>query len=112
MISLQRVNVAVRLDDRPQRLGVGFRVYVRIYYDQADGALILPRTALFRSARGTWQVMVVRNGMTAIQQIEVGLMNERDAAVRSGLTPDDLVLARPSREISAGMRVDTTRGSE
>jgi len=105
-VEQQRVNVAVKLDTPPERLGVGFRVHVRIYYDEATGALILPRTALFRGDRGGWQVMVVRDGITAMQPVRLGLMNEDNAEIIDGLTNNDTIVARPSSEITAGMRVE------
>ena len=104
-VEQQRVKVAIVLDERPARLGVAFRVQVRIYYDEVDTALTLPRTALFRSPRGSWQVMVVENGRTNVRDVEVGLMNEGRAQILSGLDAEALVVARPSREVRGGMRV-------
>ena len=56
---------------------------------------------------GQWRVMVVRNGITAMQPVKLGLMNEDSAQIVEGLTPTDAVVARPSREIVEGMRVKT-----
>ncbi len=107
-VEQQRVKVAIKLDRRPPRLGVEFRVHVRIYYDEAADALTLPRTALFRGHQGDWQVMVVRQGVTKLQTIKVGLMNDEQAQILEGLTAQDAVVARPSREIVEGMNVETT----
>ena len=108
-VEQQRVNVAIKLTPpRPPQLKVGFRVHVRIYYDQAANALTLPRTALFRSDQGDWQVMIVRGGVTEIQAVEVGLTNDERAEIKAGLTPEDEVVAHPSSEITEGMRVETT----
>jgi len=104
-VEQQRVKVAVKLEDRPHRLGVGFRVYVRIFYDEAGDALTVPRTCLFRGDSGGWEVMVVRDARTELQPLEVGLMNEDVAQITSGLDDRDAVVARPSRDIVAGMRV-------
>ena len=107
-VEQQRVKVAVKLDTLPARLGVGFRVRVRIFYDEAPDALTLPRTALFRGNGGQWQVIVVRNGRTAMQDVELGLTTEDSAQVLSGLSADDLVVMDPSRELvkptSVGIR--------
>ena len=105
-VEQQRVKVAVKLDRRPERLGVGFRVHVRIYYDQAADALTLPRTALFRGQAGQWQVMLVADGVTELRTIQVGLMNDDHAQVLSGLSAADLIVARPSRDITEDMRVE------
>lgn len=106
-VEQQRVKVAIHLEDRPEALGVEFRVYVRIYYDQADNALTIPRTSLFRGAAGEWNVMLVRNGRTELRTVSVGLRNDDLAEISQGLARDDTVVARPSREITPGMRVAT-----
>jgi HlyD family secretion protein len=104
-VEQQRVNVAVGIDDRPDRLGVGYRVYVRIKYAEAADALVLPRTALFRGGAGGWQVMIVRGGVTELRDVELGLRNDDRAQILAGLDPQDAVIAQPSREIVPGMRV-------
>ncbi len=104
-VEQQRVKVAVKLDQRPERLGVGFRVHVRVFYDEAADALTLPRTCLFRGPRSGWQVMLVRNGVTELGAVEVGLMNEDLVQIVSGVTASDTVVSHPSREISPGLRV-------
>jgi HlyD family secretion protein len=107
-VEQQRVNVVVSLEEHPQRLGVGFRVYVRIRYDHADDALVLPRTALVRSPRAGWEVFVVRDGRLAVQPVKIGLMNDESAQIAEGLDAAALVVARPSKDIEAGMRVTPT----
>ncbi len=104
-VEQQRVKVAVKLDQRPARLGVAYRVHVRIYHDEAQDALTLPRTALFRSKEGTWQVMTVAEGTTRLQSVTVGLMNDRRAQIIDGLQADAHVLAQPAKDITAGMHV-------
>ncbi len=106
-VEQQRVKVAVKLDHRPPKLGVGFRVHVRINYAEAADALVLPRTALFRGQRGGWQVMVVRDGRTRLATVRVGLMNDEQAQILDGLAAADAVVARPSRDITPDMRVET-----
>ncbi|UCG33767.1 MAG: HlyD family efflux transporter periplasmic adaptor subunit, partial [Phycisphaerales bacterium] len=105
-VEQQRVKVAVKLDQRPERLGVAFRVHVRIFYDQAENALTLPRTALFRGERGEWQVMAVVDGRTELRTVEVGIMNDEDAQILSGVTADDQIVAHPSRDVTPGMKVE------
>jgi HlyD family secretion protein len=105
-VEQQRVDVAVQLERRPERLGVDFRVHVRIFYDQASDVPTLPRTALFRGPDGGWRAMVVRDGVVAVAPVKVGLMNDDDAQIVEGLTIDDAVVAQPSTDITAGMRVE------
>lgn len=107
-VEQQRVKVAVKLDQRPPRLGVDFRVHVRINYDKAVDALTLPRTTLFRGPDGDWQAMAVRDGVTHVRPVKIGLTNDDRAEILEGISAEDLIIARPSREITAGMRVDAT----
>ncbi len=109
-VEQQRVNVAVRLLKRPPRLGVGFRVHVRIYHDEARGALTIPRTALFRGTDGGWRVFVVRDGEVALTNVALGLMTDDRAQITAGLQANDEVIARPGGEIRAGLRVEVVDG--
>ncbi|MEM8866477.1 MAG: HlyD family efflux transporter periplasmic adaptor subunit, partial [Planctomycetota bacterium] len=65
----QRVNVIVDLVEPPEErlaLGDGFRVEARIVIAQVDQALVLPASALFRSAEdaeSTWSVFQVVDGV-------------------------------------------------
>jgi HlyD family secretion protein len=104
-VEQQRVKVAIKLDQRPPRLGVGFRVHVRIIYDQADNTLILPRTCIYRSPQGQWQVLAVRGGRTELQAVGVGILNDDQAQITSGLSNEDQVVLHPSKDIVPGMRV-------
>ena len=106
-VEQQRVKVAVKPERRPERLGVGFRVYVRIFYEEAENATTLPRTCLFRGGGGDWNIMVIRDGRTELRAVTVGLLNDDWAQIVNGLARDESVVARPSREITAGMRVET-----
>jgi len=109
-VEQQRVNVAIKMAERPRGLGVGYRVYVRIQYAEAANALVLPRTALFRGGEGGWQVMVVRDGRTDRREVVLGLRNDERAQILEGLGPEDQVVAQPSREIVSGMRVTVDSG--
>lgn len=104
-VEQQRVKVAVKIDDRPANLGVDFRVYVRIIYDRASDALTLPRTAMFRGKDGRWRAMAVRDGITREAPLKVGLMNDERAQILDGLTAEDAVVAQPSKDVVAGLRV-------
>jgi HlyD family secretion protein len=105
-VEQQRVNVAVALEKRPPQLGVDYRVEVRIYYGIAENALVLPRTSLFRGPEGGWMVMAVRGGYTQLQGVKVGLMNDDEVQLLEGIAAQDAIVARPSREITPGMRVE------
>jgi len=113
-VEQQRVLVIVRFAEvelaqlRQQRdLGVDFRVRVRIFTDNKSDASTVPRAALFRGADGGWQVFVVRNGRAQLQPVEVGLMNDEIAEVKTGLEPEDVVVLAPESSLVHEARVQT-----
>lgn len=103
-VEQQRVKVILRLDERPPRLGVGFRVYARVYYDESPNALTVPRTAVFRSVDGAWRVMLIRDGRIELRDVTVGIMTDDLVEIREGLGEGDAVVANPSSDLSAGAR--------
>ena len=108
-VEQQRVKVVVAIGAEDlerlrtqQRLGVGYRVRVKIYTAEKPEARIIPRSALFRSVAGHWQVYAVRAGKAVLQQVEVGLMNDEQVEVLKGLSPEDRVILAPETTLSDG----------
>jgi HlyD family secretion protein len=116
-VEQQRVKVIIAFDDADQQrlaerrakgewdLGVDYRVRVRIITAKRSGALVIPRSALFRGADGRWQVFVIRDGKAQLQQIEVGLMNDEQVEVQSGVAADELLVLAPETNLSDGAKV-------
>jgi hypothetical protein len=65
---------------------------------------------LFRGEAGEWQVMAVVDGRTEQRTVKVGITNDEDAQILAGITAEDLVVAHPSRDITAGLRVNVRGG--
>jgi len=112
-VEQQRVKVIVRFagDELKRlladgRLGVGYRVRVRIFTADKSQALLIPRSALFRAADNSWQVFVVRGGAARLQIVQVGLMNDEQAEITGGLTDGEPVVLAPESTLSDGTRVD------
>lgn len=103
-IEQQRVNVYVAIDERPESLGTDYRVQVRIIFDDADDVVIVPRSSLIRNADQSWSIMLVRSSRIELAPVEVGIINDREAEIRSGVSEGDHVLTQPSREYESGMR--------
>jgi HlyD family secretion protein len=89
-------------------LGVGYRVRVRIFTADKSQALLIPRSALFRAADGRWRVFAIRSGTAYLQTVEVGLMNDEQAEIRSGLAEGESVVLAPESSLADGMRVDAS----
>jgi HlyD family secretion protein len=112
-VEQQRVSVTVELaedaagslQERGRSLGVDYRVHVKIYTDQVDEALLLPRTALFRGADGAWYAYVIENREARRQRVETGLSNSTTMQVTSGVSEGDRVIITPESSIDEGTRV-------
>ncbi len=87
------------------RLGVGYRVQVRITTASKSDAVIVPRSVLFRGPVGDWRAYVVHEGRTLVQTVRVGLMNDGWAEIVRGLSKGDLVIPAPEADLVGGMRV-------
>jgi HlyD family secretion protein len=81
---------------------------VRIITAEKSDALVVPRSALFRSTSGDWQVFVVRNRRARLQKVTIGLMNDELAEITDGLSDDEPVVLAPESTLSDGARVRVT----
>ncbi len=113
-VEQQRVKVIIRFDDlalllKERHLGVGYRVRVQITTAEKPDALTVPRSALFRGADGQWQVYVIRNGRAQIQDVKVGLINDEQVEITSGLKEDEQVVLAPESNLTGGARVTTKK---
>jgi HlyD family secretion protein len=111
-VEQQRVTVVVSIHPSDSarlraegRLGVGYRVQVRITTAANPDALVVPRSALVRGPTGGWRVHVVRGGRARVQAVRVGLMNDERVEVTSGLRAGDLVIPVPESDLADGVRV-------
>lgn len=112
-VEQQRVLVIIRIESRDMAelkqagfdLGVDYRVRVRIFTDVRDGVTKVARSALFRGPDGGWQCFAVRDGKLVLAPLELGLMNDFEAEVKSGLAVGDQVVIAPESSLSVGMKV-------
>lgn len=112
-VEQQRVKVIIRFADgelkrllADRHLGVGYRVRVKIFTAGKQQALLVPRSALFRGADGRWQVFAVRRGLARLQVVEVGLLNDEQAEISSGLQEGEAVILTPESTLVDGTKVD------
>jgi HlyD family secretion protein len=110
-VEQQRVKVIVRLEPAAldelleAKVGVDYRVRVRIFTAASENALVVPRSAIFRSPDGGWQVFAATGGRARLTPVEVGLMNDDAAEIKSGLAEGDLVVLAPETSLTEGARV-------
>lgn len=103
----QRVNVVMDFDDPIEAwstLGDGYRVEVRIVIAEAENALLVPTSGLFRSD-GDWAAFAVDGSRAALRRIEIGRRNDTHAEVVSGLREGESVVLHPSDALKDGARV-------
>ncbi len=104
----QRVNAVVQFTDDPAAratLGHGFRVETRIVVWEADDALIVPSSALFRQDGG-WAVFVAdSDGTVALTPVRPGRNNGIDAEVLEGLELGTEVVLYPSAGLIDGAKI-------
>jgi HlyD family secretion protein len=116
-VEQQRVRVIIGfakgvLDElrRERGLGVGYRVNVRINTQEKPSALVIPRSALFRSPDGkAWRVFAVSRGRAELRDVAVGLMNDEKVEITDGLTANDKVILAPEASLHAGDRVSADK---
>jgi HlyD family secretion protein len=113
-VEQQRVLVIIRFDpesfasfrDAGGSLGADYRLRAKIYTATKPSVLIIPRTALFRGSTGGWQVFVVRARQASLVDVNIGLMNDFEAEVLTGLTLDEQVVLAPESSLRDGQRVE------
>ncbi len=97
------------LKESGRTLGLGYRVRIRIFTDEKSEATIVPRTVLFHGIKGNWQLYRVLDGKTRLTDVEVGLLNNYDAEILSGIQVNDIVVIAPESSISEGSRVEVMK---
>ncbi len=116
-LGVEQQRVEVEIDFHPEdlaaleksgrRLGLHYRVRVRVITEARPEVLLVPRTALFRSAGGHWQAFRISGrGRAERVTLDIGLMNDRVAEVRRGLEAGDRVIVAPESGLEEGARVE------
>ena len=112
-VDQQRVPVVISFDhdaleslkQKGRHLGLAFRVRARIYTAENKDVLTVPRTALFRGGGDQWQVFTVKGGKAVLVSVTLGIINDREAEVQSGLGRGDIVIVAPPKALRNGDRV-------
>lgn len=112
-VEQQRVKVIVAFDEgvlerlakAGRKLGPEFRVRVRIYTATGSDATFVPRNAVFKGESGQWQAFVVRGRKAALTPVTLGIANDDQVEILSGIQPGDRVVLAPDAELRDGERV-------
>ena len=119
-VEQQRVKVIIdfvegalqSLKNQGRVLGVDYRLRVKIYTDERDDAITVPRAAVFRSGAGNWQAFVVVDGKAELRDVVLGLRNDYVVEILDGIAVDEVVIVAPDSGISSGVLVETDRNEE
>jgi HlyD family secretion protein len=106
-IEEQRVNVTIDFNgpaDQREQLGHGYQVEARVVLWEADSALTVPLTALFRAGED-WAVFIEQDGRAEARPVRIGQRNGLVAEVLEGLAPGDRVLSHLSDRVTEGGRI-------
>ncbi len=93
------------LSQSGKTMGLHYRVRVRIITDEKTSVSIVPHTSLFHGMEGNWQLYRVVAGRAQLTNVEVGLMNDHQAEILSGVQVGEEVIVAPESTISDGTRV-------
>ena len=98
-------DVLAQLKSQGRTLGVDFQLRVKVFTDEKQDAVTIPRSVLFRDSDGAWQAFVVRSGKATLANVEVGLGNDFEVEVLSGIEESERVILAPDVELQAGQTV-------
>jgi len=104
-IEEQRVNAVLDLDERDERLGHGYRIFVELTVWECDSCLQIPISALFRDGN-RWNVFLVKGDRLQQAEVEVGHMNHEVAELLGGAARDDVVVVHPGDTLEDGSLVE------
>ena len=100
----QRVDVVADFTGDTGGLGDGYRIEARIVVAEADDALLVPSSALFRR-QGEWHVFAVAGGRAMLRPVKIGRGTPQQTEVLDGLGAGDEVVLHPSDQVADGVRV-------
>lgn len=103
-IEEQRVDSIFRLTSDSAGLGDGFSVFARIIEWEADDALQIPVSALFRQGEG-WHCFVAIGGQVELRRIKIGRRNTLMAQVLDGLAEGERVVTHPGDRLEPGAAI-------
>jgi RND family efflux transporter MFP subunit len=85
------VSGLVEMDPTTAHLLIGMSASVNIIVGRTQDAVLVPLAALHEYAPGQYAVFVMQGGKLAVDFVQVGLKDQVQAQVKSGLNPGDVV---------------------
>ncbi len=109
-VEQQKVNVIISLQNPPQNLGIGYRLQARFIINRQRKALIIPRFSVLQNEDDEYYVFKLKSGKLFQQKVSIGISNDRQIEILSGLEPIDRIVATPDATLSKGQRISENNG--
>lgn len=100
-VASRTIRVEALVSNQAFNLKPGFYASVQVPLTPVSGALVVPRSALFRH-EGTQSVFVLRSGVAERAAVQVGGETADKVEILSGLNPTDRVIVSGAETIRAG----------
>jgi HlyD family secretion protein len=104
-VEQQRVNVIVSLDERPEGLGVGYRLQAQFFTGSNAEALIVPRFSVLQAPDQSFYVFTVRDGKLKRRPVRLGLRSDLELEIVEGLKAEETIVASPEATMHEEMKV-------
>ena len=104
------VEMTIRLDKAPSTLKPGYNVNVQAVVATKKGVLAVPQEALFQVGDNNY-VYRIQDGRLQKAEVGIGIGDNTNQEITSGLKTGDLIVVNPSSQLSEGMRVTSQQGS-
>ena len=114
-VEQQRVKVIISFEEeRPAELGVDYRIHARFITGSKEGALVAPRFSVLQDAEGNYYVLKVAEGILQKAVVTLGMRNDMEIEILSGLAEGDVMVKAPNTTMREGetVKVLTLEGSK
>lgn len=108
--ALPTVGVRIHLDQVPAGLKPGSTVSMQIIVAIKKGVLAVPQEALFQEGSNNY-VYSIQGGSVHKTEVKIGIGNDTQQEISSGLKAGELVVLNPSNQLSEGLLVTPDTGS-
>ena len=107
------IEVWLRIDNTSGKLKVGTPVKISITGKSLAKALKVPASAILAAANGTKSVMVIgSDGAAHRKPVTVGIQDDEDVQITSGVGTDDMVITSGSYSLDDGAKVKVGPAAE
>jgi RND family efflux transporter MFP subunit len=90
--------------EETDEIAVGSTVKINLVTDRAENAMLVPVNAIYYSG-GDGFVYLYEDGVAKMTPVEVGLYDDENAEILSGITADDMVVSTWSSNLYEGAKI-------